>query len=219
MFHDKPVEFDMEPSSNNGWIYTAYAKMLDKSLVDVPSLCITYLKCNNPTGLFIYDRLPGDSTPPMSRDELIGMHYLGLESHVKLMDNNYLICDSFVLKFSTWQALKALWKIRNEHMNTVWKNDIYEAWRLAFKILPHDRYYFKKTDKLSSNILEFIMFQLYAFTTIIKKSDATGKVSAKNILYLQLKHLNSKFWIRFIDMKFNFKWYFKESHFFYSLIS
>lgn len=209
LYHDKPVK-DGEPSSNNGWIYTAYAKALGFPLpinIDYDSL---FMDCKTEeSSNFIRNRLPKKEEPPVSRDEIIGMHVMANDVCF-LLGNLYswYLVKRVWEKYSIIQSIKALWKIRKKHRNYVWKNKVYPAYKLAFKLMPHDRYFIKSTSMhFRSNLYEWCMFQLYAFSTIVQRN-----ISAKNILWLQLEMLNSIFWIRFINQPKNFKKYFPADH-------
>jgi len=69
------------PSSNNGWVYTAYADKLLTIDLDRNGLIECFNKCiikdarDNRSFLI---RSPGKDLPPMSRDEILGMAALGL---------------------------------------------------------------------------------------------------------------------------------------------
>ena len=43
-YHDKPTD-GVNPSSNNGWIYTAYAKYLAPRIVDKHEILKCYIDC------------------------------------------------------------------------------------------------------------------------------------------------------------------------------
>jgi len=78
LYHHKPVK-DGRPSSNNGWIYTAFAYEMNMpvnmpKLIDLAKECIYF----SPEVLesFSLTRLPATikaNVPPISRDEIIGM--------------------------------------------------------------------------------------------------------------------------------------------------
>jgi len=212
LYHDKPCKEDyspFEPSSNNGWIYTAYAQALGHLTASTRHYQKLYDACLEFTSNSFYiDRLPNKTEPPISRDEAIGMHYLRTPIFIKLHQQDFYLCYSGIANSVSWiDSIKALWKIRNEHRNFVWQNEVFDAYKLAFKLMPHDVYYFKKSFGFSTNITESILFNLYAFSTIVQNN-----ISARNVLWLQLKDLNSKFWIKFINQPKNFKKYFGDNH-------
>jgi hypothetical protein len=115
LYHDKEV-LDSDPSSNNGWIYTAYAKFLVKipfSKKQISEYSGCFIECfsnftrdrEKPT------RLPGKLTPPMSRDEIIGVVCLDLLSPHALKPVNYRYYRSDI-KFNLFKSLKSIYKLR-----------------------------------------------------------------------------------------------------------
>ena len=205
LYHDKPC-VDNEPSSNNGWIYTAYAKALG---LKTGNYFYLYNSCFSDRGNFIINRLPKKTKPPISRDEIIGMVSLKTTIDDVLWYSDFNMYRLNLKNVSYFDSLKALWIIRNEHRNYMWENKIYPAYKLAFKLMPHDVYYIKKYNRVKQSFFEWGMFQLYAFSTILQNN-----VSAKNVLWLQLKDLNSIFWIKFLNQKKNFLEYFGKEHVF-----
>jgi len=216
LYHDKPC-INGEPSSNNGWIYTAYAYRLlsvfDVLTSNVPMKevfdgCVISKMSNYK---FMLTRLPGKPYPPISRDELIGMACLskfhgGWIPRYINKDWTWYRKDR-VKTSSLFQSIKALYSIRNEHRNTVWKEEIIEGYPLAFRLMWWDRYFFNKKYKMNSTIAQYVWFKLYTLSTIL-----TGTPSELNILWLQLKELDSKFWIKLINQKKSFGEYFSEDH-------
>lgn len=96
--HDKPC-IGEEPKSNNGWIYTAYLKKIGYQ-VDLMSLSTCFRQCkqiNPETGELYLVRSPYKDYPPMSRDEILGMVYLGF------LKNN--TCVDGILALSQYQNL------------------------------------------------------------------------------------------------------------------
>ena len=78
--HHKPC-INGVPSSNNGWMYTAYADKLLTIDLDRNGLIECFNKCiikdARDNRSFVI-RSPGKDLPPMSRDEILGMAALGL---------------------------------------------------------------------------------------------------------------------------------------------
>ena len=210
LYHDKPC-LNNEPRSNNGFIYSSYAQKIGLKL-DVELIAETYNKCIGDELYFIY-RLPSKPEPVISRDEIIGMVSLGLENVLRYDYNLYRenkppSCIDYLV------ALKGLYKIRNEHRNYFWQNKIMSVYPLAMRLMPHDQYYVDMKIDGKSKPYKWLLFQLYAFATVMQEN-----TSAKNVLWLQLKDLDSKFWIKYIDMKKNFAEYFGEEHVFNKQIS
>lgn len=214
LYHDKPVR-NREPSSNNGWIYTSYAKSLGhvcmskKHYENLFSMCIIHRQIKSD---FYLSRLPNKLTPPISRDELIGMASLGMDIGKILFARDYYFCrmNSEIRNTSIWESIKVLYSIKDEHRNHVWQNSLYKGYKLAFRLAPHDIYYIKKISNWGDvKLYESILFNLYCLSTVIQNN-----ISARNVLWLQLRDLKSTFWIRFINQPDNFSKYFSEKHIF-----
>ena len=207
LYHDREVK-NGEPSSNNGWIYTAYANRLGLD-INRDQIYATQCNCFILPGLhpiYMFSRLPGKLYPPLSRDEVLGMASLGFD---------VMIYYGWYMYKMDWKpdyikAIKTLWRIRKEHRNNVWEQHHYEAFPLAFKLWHHDRYYINSIfPKRKPTIFQWIMFQLYVISTILQNN-----ISAKNVCLLQLEDLNSRWWIRFFDKKKQYAEYFSEDHIF-----
>lgn len=211
LLHHKEVKTG-EPTSNNGWIYLAYYKELGGE-VNFHFLVQTLERCiyidEDQEGFYL-TRLPGKFEPPESRDEVIGKVCLVPSLAKDLIAVNYFYLGARGgKKFSIIEQLKTLWILRTKHRNYFWENELFEIYPLAFRLWHNDRYFLKKLTKRDEeiNFFEFAFFYLNAVHTIL-----FGKFYVKNILWLQLKKLNSKFLIRFIDHKKNFKKEFPADH-------
>lgn len=211
LYHDRPCNRDYTgkvlPRSNNGWIYSAYANRL-KLPLDRQLIFKTYNMCvETPSQYEKLNRLPGKQEPPMSRDEIIGMISLGY-LHWKWLDQfDWQFYGYSSTKYPLLTQIKAVLSLRGEHRNHVWENRILEAYPIAFKLFWHDRYYVKEYSGQATSLFETFMFQLYVISTLTQDN-----ISAKNILWLQLKDLKSKFWIRFVKQEENFMEYFGQLH-------
>lgn len=208
LYHDKPMRLDNNPSSNNGWIYTAYGQKLGHRYGLIAE---TFEKCKldeNASRLYFISRLPDKLYPPISRDEILGLVSLGFDP----LEYGWAMYRE-IHKPNYWLAIKTLWKIRKEHRNTVWEQSHVEGFCIAFKLWFHDRYYINKMQNKCNfkptNLFYMCMFQIYALSTILQSN-----ISATNVLTLQLEDMNSKFWIRFIDKKANYLEYFGKDHIF-----
>ena len=192
-WHDKPC-LNGEPKSNNGWIYTAYGKYLDPNHLesrDMMSRLDCYIGCKKNQSPIKIDRLPGKLTPPLSKDEVIGLVSLGLLTRHELEDSHWNFCN-FVeyqpkkLNFlSVCKAAILLYKARNEHRNYIWQNKVESAYSLAFWLAPHDQYYVIKRYGNKATILQTIAFYLNIVS--VWRSD---NKSTKMMLWLQLTDLN-----------------------------
>ena len=112
-------------------------------------------------------------------------------------------------KYPLIHQLKEVWSLKGKHRNHVWQNKILPAYPIVFRLFWHDRYYVKSVSGQDTSIFETFMFYLYVISTV-----SQDNTSAKNILWLQLKDLDSKFWIRFINREENFLEYFGPEHIF-----
>lgn len=190
LYHDKPC-VNNEPSSNNGWTYTAYAKYLAPNTVDDNQIYRTYQQCTKSYTPLMIDRLPNKKYPPFSKDEAIGCVSLGLLHNDELARSYYNFCNidrdfkrELTLK-STIDAAKTLYNLKDRHRNAVWELEAVEAYPLAFKLAPWDVYYCKKMGGKKASIFESIAFYLNAASTIAK-----GNKSVRMLLWLQLEDMN-----------------------------
>lgn len=139
MYHDKAV-IDDQPSSNNGWIYTAYA---EKAKLPYSKTLVyhTFRKCkvrskDLPNGMYLI-RTPYKACPPISRDEILGMASLGF------LKPNHLDGWSFspykLPKFSFIKTIKQLLEMRGKHRNYLWQQRMDQIYRFAFSVPLQDR--------------------------------------------------------------------------------
>lgn len=214
LYHDKPVGPDGRFSSQNGFIYTAYADALGFD-VDITSVVDEFNECFfiSIHGNFHFKRRPDIVNPPVSRDEVLGALALGL-FHAKVLERSDWYYNGVKPKVSLKRQLKAMWYLKDKHSNTLWSEPVVDAWPLAFTLAPHDRYFAKKIYRMIPTPFEHFMFLIYAVHTLLQKNDEHGKVSAKNIAWLQLKMLGSKYLIKLTDQKKNFLKYFGPDHLF-----
>lgn len=197
-YHHKQVRHPNHVPSNNGWIYTAFAKVYGlpiKDLSDVYKGCLEYKEFP-----FYIKRTPEAMMPdvdPISRDEIIGMVSLGYMKTLTLHIYNWKMYDQTALPtVSLIRQLKALWEIRKKHRTYVWKFKVYDAYPLAFALAPHDRYYIKKFCNEKTTIFETVMFYLYLISTLVQRDN-----SDLNILWLQLNDLKMYDLLKYIDIK------------------
>ena len=166
--HDQPC-INGEPSSNNGWIYTAYA---DKAGVPVDMDLL-----NDSFHLCRYDerqvlgvnvsiaRSPDKKVPPISRDEILGLASLGVLHEVYVPSWNF--SPYRIPKFSIIKLVKQLDEIlpgftiswtgkwynfksyrvtfdSMKHRNYFWKNNLDQLYRFAFSVPVQDRHFILK---------------------------------------------------------------------------
>ena len=210
-YHDKPCH-NGEPSSNNAWIYTAYAKAIGLKIPELRIIHYQYQLCYDrdaQDGFYFY-RDPVKLEPPISRDEMIGMVSLLPNTVFTLLKHNFYLYDKSILKhYSYFEALCWGFKIRNKHRNFLWQNQVYPVYRLAFRLWHHDRYYMKKRSKIKPTVFETVCFYIYMIHSVIFANPGN-----KNLLWLQLHDMDSKYWIQLIDRKNNFLRYFGLQHIF-----
>lgn len=210
-WHDKPTD-GTNPSSNNGWIYTAYSKYLAQNTVNRVKIKQCYDLCLRNYDPLIIDRSPNQSYPPKSKDEIIGLVSLGLLHNKDLENNHYNFCNinndfDRKLTFKSFiNAVKVLYKIRNEHRNYVWQNELVEAYPLAFKLGPEDIYYIKRMSGETPTVLETGIAYLNGFMTYFK-----GNRSARMMLWLKMEDLKHPL-LRYIPKNKWVKDYFSKDH-------
>jgi hypothetical protein len=189
-WHHKPTD-GINPSSNNGWVYTAYASKILPSSIDMNKLFTCYRECTRSLSPIKIDRSPNLSHPPLSKDEVIGLVSLGFLTDYNLKSSSYNFCNlesSFIRKLSLSSficGLKSLWKIRKEHRNYAWQQNIVETYPLLFKLMPWDIYYVKKYYNKKTSLFQKIMFYLNFISVIMGNNNST-----KMMLWLQLEDLN-----------------------------
>ena len=210
-WHDKMV-IDGEPSSNNSWIYSAYSRYLAPNTTDRHKLISRYAKCKRSANPLKIDRLPGKKEPLFSKDEVIGCVSLGLLSDGELSESHYNFCNAdedFERKLSLksiYKAVKALYKIRNEHRNYVWKNKVLDAYPLAFRLPNWDIYYVQKMGGKSPSLVNTTLFYLNFLSIYIK-----GDKSSRMMIWLQLNDLDNPL-KRILPYKRWVKDYFEDTH-------
>jgi hypothetical protein len=137
--HDSPVTIKKPVSSNNGWIYTAYLKK-SGYVVDLPLLADCFRQCRQVdlrSGHFYLIRSPGNATPPISRDEILGMAYLGFlrKDHVP----KWSFSPYPIPRFNLFKLIKQLIEAKDQHRNYFWKNNLNQIFRFAFSVPLQDR--------------------------------------------------------------------------------
>jgi len=213
LWHHKPVK-NGEPSSNNGWIYTAIARhlgLVDKE--DYYSLLSVYQDCKG-KGDFTLERFPDYAgVPPISRDEIIGMRSLEFLPIELLTENKWsFLSERKKYEVGFIRIAKALWYLKDKHRNEIWQKPVKDAWSVGFKIWHHDRHHLLISSFRLTTVFNFIMFNLYALITLLRNDSAE-----KNLLWVQLMDLKSSFWIRFINVEKDLLDVFGPDHPFYQM--
>ena len=209
-WHDKPCA-DGSPSSNNGWIYTAYAYHLGMGF---DFLLLSDCHDEIQRGEFPkWDRSPGKMFPPLSRDEVLGLYVCGFLTHKELKRVHWQFCNisgfkpTPLWKISWLKAARAAWKIRNAHRNALWDED--DLWYFGFRLPPQDTWFIMKVAERKPSIIHTLYFYISAVLTVYGKSD-----SGKLILWLKLKELKmeNSFLYKRLNWKKAFINYFPGGH-------
>ena len=212
LYHHKP-SINGESPSNNGWIYTAYAKKLGLGVSPVEALWEFRVSCMVGTqdGFWV-NRLPLKQDPVISHDEIIGMISLGVLGAYELSQRNWSMTTVGSEEYPLIEQLKAVLSLRGQHRTYVHRHPVEAAYPIVFKILPHIRYYAKKVSgEQNASILEWLAFNASIFLDLVQPS---AWASTHNLATLMLEDLDSKFWIRFYDKKKNYDDYFEDGHIF-----
>lgn len=135
--HDKPC-VNEEPSSNNGWIYSAYYQKSGGAL-SFPLIYECFRDCvrQHPTGELYTIRSPDKLTPPQSRDEILGMSALGLLKSKHL--DGWSFSPYPIPKFNLKDLVRQALELRGKHRNYFWKNGLSQIYRFAFSVPLQDR--------------------------------------------------------------------------------
>lgn len=194
-FHDKPTD-GQNPSSNNGFIYTAYGNHILPEKIEISFIVDCVNRCTYDLSKFQINRNPNDKTPPLSRDEVMGILSLckemayGKTLYRMLKDNYWNFCNLPEYEKKPLNlnriltAADTLYDIKDEHRNTVWKESIIEAYPLAFRLPPSDIYYLKRLYGDKPNILERLAFYAETLQSVYK-----GDRSGRLISWLKIKDL------------------------------
>lgn len=159
-FHHKPC-INGEPSSNNGWIYTAYTQKVGVP-VDENKLIQCWCECWTNQEHFAC-RNPNQPLPPFSRDEILGAVELKVLQSIWLESHNWNFSPYPLPKFSAVKLIKQLWQLRPswkpsvtintltksssqtffefKHRNYFWQNNLDQLYRFAFSVPLQDRYF------------------------------------------------------------------------------
>lgn len=162
-YHDSPVTQSNPFPSNNGWIYTAYMARVE---VEVSQTLTTLVNVDKSTALTCSNlnirHLPEDkvSNAPMSRDEILGLAYLGYVSKDLTETWRFNPSDRPIPKFSLTKLIKQaqhlvivntyykrvlgfdikMFNFELAHRNFFWKNNLDQLYRFAFSVPIQDRY-------------------------------------------------------------------------------
>jgi hypothetical protein len=132
--HHKPC-VNEDPSSNNGWIYTAYLDKLNNGLI-INKLRICFEGCFR-NGAFHRHPVSVNSKVPNSRDEILGAASLGLLKPAHL--NGWSFSPYPIPPFSLKTLIKQISELKDQHRNYFWQNNLDQIYRFAFSVPLQDR--------------------------------------------------------------------------------
>jgi hypothetical protein len=132
--HHKPCK-NGKPSSNNGWIYTAYYDKLKSGLI-MGGLRVCFGECFR-NGAFHRHPVSVDSKVPNSRDEILGAASLGLLKSAHL--NGWSFSPYPIPPFSLKKLIKQIKELKGQHRNYFWLNGLDQIYRFAFSVPLQDR--------------------------------------------------------------------------------
>lgn len=134
--HHKHCKYG-NPSSNNGWIYTAYLHKAEIEL-DNFNLGVCFRACSDKGILRRHPEIV-DSSVPISRDEILGMAALGYLKPHHLKGWNFSPYP--IPKFNLVKTISQFLKLKGQHRNYFWKNNLDQIYRFAFSVPLTDRHF------------------------------------------------------------------------------
>lgn len=189
-YHDKPTD-GINPSSGNGFLYTAYAVKLGLP-ISPTQLKWCWELCSIGG---VLRRNPEGQTSPFSRDECLGAAYLGLLKPNQLKGWNfspYPLPKLQVLRLL--RQLNMLWTIKPatetgswyklfgpiyvRHRNYFWKNGLSQIYRVSFSVPLQDRAFLLECWGETKSLR-------YFFYKAIAKLDATFSKPKNGIHWLK----------------------------------
>lgn len=159
-YHDKPSTG--QPSSNNGFYYTAIGLILDApDCYDydyrIASYCAT-------------KRIRQTGSPPISRDEVLGLVVLGYYKELNIKNWNF---SPYPLpKFNLVRFTYQLFLLIQHHKdrNYFWRNNLDQMYRIAFSVPLSDRHFILKRTYQKSNLFYWIIHKIESKIRYKKKS-------------------------------------------------
>lgn len=212
-YHDKLAKGQIV--SNNGWIYTPYAKA--KGLTARKELLESCArKCIISLDPMVIHRSPNDRTPPLSKDEIWGLFLLGLVSIEDILENKWIYHRPYgdakypIRQYIVEGAQLFWYSIIKKERNAVWQRDLRSMFNIAFKLPMADRYAMLKIAGKKPSFLRVPGFYLSAAF-----NGKFGSNSIKNYIWIQLFHMEQgKGWIarKCIKPWISFVEYFGKDH-------
>lgn len=207
LWHDKPVDKNGNPRSNNPMIYSAYAKALGLEYGDAQGYfekCTVSLERNN----ILINRHPGKKTPVYSFDELIGAIYLGgtndqFDIYNNLKANHFVyvgkgkplhsrfferlvaamieaLAPKIIIKGFSIKVKKPGVQDRNDW----WKYNLENVAHFAARLTPAHSYIVKKFFRKNYHIEEEKLWAFYRDCIEKDNHNSHQKNSSKNLLWL-----------------------------------
>ena len=202
-------------TSNNPLIYSALWKALTGEEFEYREVYFT--KMLKYRGAVLNIMRSPSNTSPTSLDEIIGAIYLRLLNH-DVLDLFSMRWHDILYAPKWYRVLQALIYVAGKHRNFFKDNNVRDLHPVAYWVPWHVQYYAVKIDN-KRKIMPFkaAMFYLWLITLLLKRnfkngSKQTGVISQKNIAWLILIDLSSKWWIKLIDYKKNMSDYFGSNH-------
>jgi len=135
--HDGPSDGD-NPSSDNGWLYSAVAKRAGYPISvseDTALHCSSARKRHPPT-------VTNRPYVPISRDEILGLAYLGYLKPRHL--NGWNFSPEPLPKLNIILLVKQLLEARGQHRTYFWQNRLTQINHLAYSVPLQDRHFLNK---------------------------------------------------------------------------
>ena len=214
-WHDKPTD-GVKPSSNNGFIYSAYAKNLG-ILNDIDGIEQCFLESLKKIEHVKFNRHPdvwlSDGTPPPSRDEVLGLVSLGILKANHLEGNNWCfwIKGKSLDRLEWFYVFLEMLRLSGKHRNEVWTGNYPHAEQLAFRLNFHDIFYVKYMSGIKTSTEEEMLWSYYVDD--MKKTDDW---SAKNICIMQMTDIGLD--VSQMNRQESYKNYFQEGHPFVNML-
>lgn len=137
--YDVDPNTDGKPTSNDGWILTAYAQKLGLP-VDKSRLILTKEMLTTRADGLPIERLPNKQTPFLSRDVILGLVALKLISVSQLEKANWNFSPFKLPKFNLFKLISQLYQLKGKHRNHFWQNKGFEqVYYTAFSVPLTDR--------------------------------------------------------------------------------
>jgi hypothetical protein len=216
MYYDKDnFIHDRAPAtSGNKILYTSYAIAL--GMYNTEEISKLKVKAQGLIIDNVVTQRDNNNDSLDSLDNIIGFIYLGLLTPSNFEKTSWYFNGYDKNRHSWKECITDLIAIHGEDRNFWHENGFDAVGKLANLVSPHVRYYAKrKSGDTSIHLAPF--FYLWVISTLLKSNykkgiRQTGNISQKNIAWLVLKDLKSKYLIKLFNLKKNFTDYFGSQH-------